>query len=264
MRVIPVLDLMAGRAVLASRGLRATYAPARSALVSDTAAGDPLALARAFRDALRCDEWYVADLDAIAGGARQRALVRALSGLGGRLLVDAGVATADRAREVLADGGDAARVVVGLETLPSFAALADVARVVGAERLVFSLDLRAGRPVALPGASHHGAPLELVQAAVEAGAGGVLVLDLARIGTGAGVNLELVRAVRRAYPTIELLAGGGIASRGDVDRLADAACDGVLVATALHDARLGREDVEVVRGERRGAARRGGHASDSR
>src|SRR5207247_1773735 len=82
----------------------------------------PLVLARAYRDLLDCDEWYVADLDALAGGAVQRALVRALSGLRGRLLVDAAVASPERARELVADG--AARVVVGLETLPSFDALA--------------------------------------------------------------------------------------------------------------------------------------------
>ena len=262
MRVIPVLDLMAGRAVRASRGLREAYAPARSVLVPDQSAGEPLALGCAFRDALGCDECYVADLDAISGGAPQRALVRALAGLGGRLLVDAAVWAPDRARDTLADGGDAARVVVGLETLPSIAALGDVARAVGGERLVFSLDLREGRPVVRPGAPHDGTPLQLAAAAVDAGAGAILVLDLARIGTGLGVNLDLVAALRRAHPAVELLAGGGIASPRDVERLADAGCDGALVATALHDGGLQREDIEAAR--RRGAPRREGHASDSR
>ncbi len=271
--MIPVLDLKAGRAVLASRGMREAYGPVRSVLVPQDPPGDPLALARAYRDRLGCDEWYVADLDAIIGGAPQRAALRGLAGLGGRLLVDAGVSTAVRARETLADGGRTARVVAGLETLPSFAALADVAHAVGGERLVFSLDLREGRPVAPAvggerlvfsldlregrpvapaGAAHHGAlpPLELVGSAVEAGAAAILVLDLARIGSGRGVDLDLVAAIRRAHSRIELLAGGGIASRGDVERLADAGCDAVLVATALHDGRLGREDIEAVRGGR--------------
>src|SRR5437870_8083229 len=208
---------MGGRAVRASRGLREAYAPARSVLVPDESAGEPLAHDGAFRDALGCDEWYVADLDAISGGAPQRALVRALAGLGGRLLIDAGVWAPDRARDTLADGGNGARVVVGLETLPSIAALGDVARAVGGERLVFSLDLREGRPVVRPGAPHDGTPLQLAAAAVDAGAGAMLVLDLARIGTGLGVNLDLVAALRRAHPAVELLAGGGIASLRDVE-----------------------------------------------
>jgi phosphoribosylformimino-5-aminoimidazole carboxamide ribotide isomerase len=263
-RVIPVLDLLVGRAVRARRGLRGAYAPAPSRLVPNDAAGDPLAQARAFRDTLRCDEWYVADLDAIMGGAPQRALLRALAGLGGRLLVDGAIATADRAREVIADGGEAARAVVGLETLPSFAALADVARAVGTERVVFSLDLRDGRPVAPgDGGAPRGTPRELAAAAVAAGASGVLVLDLARVGSGRGVDLDLVAELRRTHPAVELLAGGGIASRRDLERLADAGCDGALVATAFHDGRLGEADVAALR---RRIARRGkGHdATDSR
>jgi phosphoribosylformimino-5-aminoimidazole carboxamide ribotide isomerase len=253
-----VLDLMAGRAVRARRGLRDAYAPAPSRLVPADSAGDPLAQARAFRDVLGCDAWYVADLDAILGGTPQRALLRALAGLGVRLLVDAGVATADRARAVIADGGaggggggGGTRVIVGLETLPAFAALAAVVRAVGAERVVFSLDLREGRAVAQGGTPH-----ELAAAAVAAGASGVLLLDLARVGSGRGVDLDLVAALRRAHPAVELLAGGGIASRQDLERLADAGCDGALVATALHEGRLGRDDIDALR--------RRGHATDSR
>src|SRR5205823_9777770 len=94
----------AGRAVLARRGPRETYVPVRSRLVPGGAQGDPLALARAYRDVLDCDEWYVADLDALAGGAVQRALLEGLAGLRGRLLVDAAVTTPERARELFAAG----------------------------------------------------------------------------------------------------------------------------------------------------------------
>src|SRR5207249_3641903 len=146
LRVIPVLDLRAGRAVLARGGRRDMYAPVRSLLVAGGAGGDPLALARAYRDVLDCDEWYVADLDALAGDAVQRALLKALAGLRGRLLVDAAVATPERARALVRDG--AARVVVGLETLPSFDALAAIARAIGPTRVAFSLDLRDGVPLA--------------------------------------------------------------------------------------------------------------------
>ena len=155
--MIPVLDLRAGRAVLARRGPRETYVPVRSRLVTDCAEGDPLALARAYRDVLDCDEWYVADLDALAGGRVQRALLEALAGLRGRLLVDAAVTTPERARELVAAG--AARVVVGLETLQSFDALRAVVRAIGPSGVAFSLDLRDGAPLAEAPLS--GAPLEL-------------------------------------------------------------------------------------------------------
>src|SRR2546430_1350386 len=107
---MPVLDLRAGRAVHGHGGRRDTYRPVRSVLVPVPDAGDPLALAAAFEATLACDECYVADLDAIAGAAPQRTVLRALAGAGSRLLVDAGVRDVARARQLLEDG--VARVVV--------------------------------------------------------------------------------------------------------------------------------------------------------
>jgi phosphoribosylformimino-5-aminoimidazole carboxamide ribotide isomerase len=257
MRVIPVLDLMRGRAVWAVRGVREAYRPARSTLVPGD--GDALALARAFHDALRCEELYVADLDAIGGGAPQHDLLRTLSVMGMSLLVDAGVVTLRDARSAAAAG--AARVVVGLETLDSFRALATIVEALGPGRVMFSLDLREGEPVVPRTWSGGRAPLTLAGDAVRAGVGAVLVLDLARVGTGAGVDLGLLSAVRDAHPGLELLAGGGVGSSGDLERMAAVGCDAVLVASALHDGRLDAESLDVARGA---GARRRRHEKDSR
>jgi phosphoribosylformimino-5-aminoimidazole carboxamide ribotide isomerase len=254
LRVIPVLDLRGGRAVLARGGQREAYAPVRSVLAdAEAGAGDAVALARAYRDALGLDDCYVADLDAIGGGLVQSALLRRLASLGSALLVDAGVADPVRAQDVRAAG--AAQVVVGLETLPSFEDLAAVTRAVGAEHVVFSLDLRDGVPIVRSGAAHHGTIAELARAAVDAGATGLLILDIGRVGSGRGVDPRLVETLRRAHPTVQLLAGGGVAGAREIERLADLGLDGVLVATALHDGRLRRADLEAVRR---------GHPSDSR
>lgn len=252
--MIPVLDLSAGRAVLAREGRRETYAPVRSVLAgAETEAGDAIALARAYRDVLGLEDCYVADLDAVGGGPVQTPLLRRLARLGLTLLVDAGIADTGRARDVRAAG--AAQLVVGLETLPSFGALAAVARAVGAERVVCSLDLRDGVPMVRPEAPHPGTVAELARAALDAGATSLLVLDVARVGSGRGVDVRLVETLRRAHPAVQLLAGGGVASAREIERLAELGLDGVLVATALHDGRLGRADI---------AAARHGHTSDSR
>jgi phosphoribosylformimino-5-aminoimidazole carboxamide ribotide isomerase len=253
MRVIPVLDLRGGRAVQARPGPRAGYPLVRSRLAPGE--GDALALARAYRDALACDECYIADLDAIAGGAPQDELLGAIARLDSRLLVDAGSTTPEGARATLAAG--ATRVVIGLETLDSFRALAAIVLAIGAERVVFSLDLRLGRSPA-------GEPLMLVDHVVRAGVRALIVLDLARVGTAAGIDLELVGAIGRGHPDLELLAGGGVGGVSDIGRAIDVGCDGVLVATALHDGRLTAADLEGVRGRGAGAPRRGGHVNDSR
>ncbi|HEX6966479.1 MAG TPA: HisA/HisF-related TIM barrel protein [Gemmatimonadaceae bacterium] len=243
MRVIPVLDILDGRAVHARGGAREAYAPVVSRL--SATAGDAIALARAYVETLDARDIYMADLDAIAGRAPHDALLRAIAVLGARPWVDAGIADAERAQATIAAG--AARVIVGLETLPSIDALAAIARAIGDARTVFSLDLRDGTPIVRPGLELPASPVTIVQRAVDAGARTVIVLDLARVGTSAGVDLALVAELRRACPAIELVAGGGVRDVDDLARLADAGCDAALVATALHQARVTRADIDAVR-----------------
>jgi len=269
-----VVDLRAGRAVHALAGRRESYRPVQAVAGSPIVPGDALALARAYMDRLGLTELYAADLDAILGRLRvqpdasarlaevpdgdrarakagrtsQDAIVAAVASLGVPLWLDAGVSSVDHARHVLGLG--AARVVVGLETLPSFDALAGICAALGGERVAFSLDLRDGEPVFAAGASGGiptGDPAHLVAArAAAAGAGSVIVLDLARVGTGTGLDLELIARVREATPGLTLLAGGGVRGLEDFARLADSGCDGALVATALHDGRLGAAEVAVA------------------
>ncbi len=248
MRVIGVLDLRGGRAVHARRGVRAAYAPVAAAAGSRID-GDALALARTYRDVLGVRELYAADLDAIEGGEAQHALWGELAALGLPLWLDAGVADAAAAQAARATG--AAHVVVGLETLRGPGALSAICAAVGAERVAFSLDLRAGVPMLAPAFAARLAPAAATPAALaawaaESGVGAVIVIDLARVGSGEGVDLALVRNVRRAAADVRLLAGGGVRGPDDIARLADAGCDAALVASALHDGRVGPRDVAAA------------------
>jgi phosphoribosylformimino-5-aminoimidazole carboxamide ribotide isomerase len=234
-----VLDLKGGRAVHARGGRREQYDAVESRLTPRR--GDALALARAYRDALGLRELYVADLDAIAGGAPQLAFVRSLAAPSVSLWLDAGTATPDQAQQLVRQG--ASRVVVGLETLPSFDALAAIVEAVGARRVAFSLDLRDGQPLArspdlVPREKGSDVPIALAERAASAGASTVIVLDLARVGTASGLDLELIRRLRRALSRVELVAGGGVRDRADLEALADAGADAALVATALHEGRV--------------------------
>ena len=117
MRVVGVIDLKGGTAVHAVRGERERYRPL----------GDPLALARRFG----LEELYVADLDAITGGAVQNEIIAALA-REARVMVDAGASDPQRLLDLGVD-----RVVVGTETLTDADALLPDA--------VLSVDLRDGR-----------------------------------------------------------------------------------------------------------------------
>jgi phosphoribosylformimino-5-aminoimidazole carboxamide ribotide isomerase len=260
-RIIGVVDLLGCRAVHARAGTRESYAPVRVTAGAALEPGDALALAGWYVDVLVLRELYVADLDAIldrghaetrldrgAGTAdcgSQDTLVAAVAALGAPLWLDAAVSSTDRARHALGLG--AWRIVVGLETLPSFRALEEVCTAVGGERVAFSLDLRDGHPVVPSAGIAPGEPAHVVaRRAADAGAAAVMVIDLARVGTGAGLDLGLIGRVRKAAPDVSLLAGGGIRGLGDLARLADSGCDGALVATALQDGRIGGAELAVA------------------
>ena len=238
MRIAGVIDLRLGRAVHARGGHRDRYEPvARAAGVA--VHGEPLTLARAYA-ANGVRELYVADLDAIAGAPPQQAVVARLAAEGLPVMLDAGVSSVDAAARASAT---AEGVVVGLETLSSWSALERIADAIGPARTVFSLDLRDGIPLGrvVPG---DGWPVPAIAArAVAAGAGTVLVIDVAQVGLSTGPDVERLRAIRAAIPGAALLAGGGVRHGDDLDRLAECGCDGALVATALHDGRLSKFEV---------------------
>ena len=259
MRIIGVLDLRDGIAVHARGGRRESYGPVRSRLLAYP--GDAVSLVRLYREMLDLRDLYVADLDALATGRPQRTIVRAVArafagatprGIGNErrpaVLVDGGIAAPEQARATLEDG--ATRAVVALETLRSLDDLEPIVRAVGADRVTFSLDLRSGHPVGRA-AAPDATPAAIAARAVAAGVGSLLVVDLARVGSGAGADVALATALRAAHPEVELLAGGGVRDRRDLERLADAGVDGALVGTALHEGRLTREDVAALRDRRR-------------
>ena len=211
-RVVGVIDLKDGTAVHAVRGERERYRPI----------GDPLAIARKFR----LEELYVADLDAITGAGENDALIRALASEA-RVMADAGVSEPERAQALLQLGVH--RVVVGTETLPTAGALDALL-----PEAILSVDLRDRRTLS-PDPQLAGLPaLDAVAHLHRTGLREVIVLDLALVGSGAGPDVELIAEIHAAFPTLELLAGGGVRDAADLRALADAGAAGALVGTALH------------------------------
>jgi phosphoribosylformimino-5-aminoimidazole carboxamide ribotide isomerase len=242
MRVVPVIDLKDGTAVHAVRGERERYRPVRSVIAGDE--GDPLVLARAFRSELGLDELYVADLDAISGGDGDHAAVLGALARESRVMVDAGVSEPARARALLDLG--AHRVIVGTETLSSSAALDRLlADVNGA--VILSVDLRDGRALSPDPQLADLPALDAVARLHRAGLREAIVLDLARVGSGAGPDVALIAKIHAAFPDLELLAGGGVRDVEDLRALNAAGAAGALVATALHSGVIGPRELAELR-----------------
>lgn len=228
MRIVPVLDLKGGIVVHARRGDRAAYEPLRSPLVDGC---EPVAVARALCATCRTTTLYVADLDALAGQPVDQATLGAL-GTVARPWVDAGAVTRERA--VVLERAGAARNVVGTESLVRGAhSLGDIE-----PPLVLSVDLREGRLISPDPALAGRAPAAAAPVARELAVSELLVIDLARVGSGSGPPLDAVAELAAALPGVAIYAGGGVRDDDDLRALEAAGAAGALVATALHEGRL--------------------------
>jgi len=235
--LIPVLDLAHGQAVHAVGGRREEYRPVESVLTPGQS-GNAMALARAYRERLGATQCYVADLDAIQEKGLQSELLGRLAdpkGFGPGLLLDAGAAGIAGVKDLLDLG--MAQVIAGLESLDSWSDLEKMVGVAGSDRVLFSLDLHQGRPVYHLDTGprlERIMPEELVNHAVSIGIAGLIVIDLADVGSGAGPSTGLLIQQLVARYQMPLYGGGGVRDRSDVDALLEAGAAGVLVGTAIH------------------------------
>jgi phosphoribosylformimino-5-aminoimidazole carboxamide ribotide isomerase len=242
LRVIPVLDVMGGRVVRGVAGRRTEYRPIESVL---TDSFDPLKVAEAIRAHFGLSALYVADLDAILKNSPNLDVFGSMTQAGFTLTVDTGLKCADDAAAVLA--ADVNQVVAGLETLAGPRELMRLIEQYGSSRVVFSLDLFEGRPLGQTANWRQAEPLAIAAEAIEVGCTKLIVLDIAHVGTAAGVGtLPLCAEIRRAYPLVTLFTGGGIRGRDDLQCLDQSVIDGVLIASALHNGSIRPTDLDSL------------------
>ena len=210
-RIIPVLDLLGGVVVQAVAGDRASYRPICSTLTDST---DPTVVAEALAKVVGHRTVYVADLDAIAGRTQHT-----LNLPGFDVWLDRGYRSAY-----------AAQRSQRLGCTPILSSEAGVDPSTMTADVIVSVDLRHGQLVGWPGT-----PMDYIQAAYTAGARQFIILDVAVVGTNAGPGtLELSASTKRKFPDVELISGGGVRGRADVQRFADSGVSAVLVASTLH------------------------------
>lgn len=237
LRILPVLDLLNGVVVRGVGGRRNEYRPVESVL---TTSAQPLDVARAFRERLGLTTLYVADLDGILHHRSNVEVFQRLAADGFELWIDGGLRSFEDVNRLLQAG--AAKVIVGLESLSETHLLATLIRELGSERIVFSLDLRAGQPLLGDARWPDPTPLGIAAHVIESGVTQMIVLDLASVGEQRGPStLGLCRSIRQVAPTICLITGGGVRNAADLEPLRAARIDGVLLATALHNGAIGRQ-----------------------
>jgi phosphoribosylformimino-5-aminoimidazole carboxamide ribotide isomerase len=223
-KIIPVLDLKHGNVVRARAGDRASYQPIVTPLASTS---DALDVLRGLRGVAAFSVIYIADLDAIMGEGSHAGVLRTLVSEVPEVefWLDGGFRTDGDARSLLPAG---MIPVFGSESIADAGALARARGRFGGDRMVLSLDYRAGQFMGL---------VE-IERDPEFWPDRVILMTLDRVGTGTGPDLDALAALIRRARGRAVFAAGGVRSEDDLARLQAIGVSGVLVATALHDGRL--------------------------
>jgi phosphoribosylformimino-5-aminoimidazole carboxamide ribotide isomerase len=240
MRLIPAIDLKAGRCV---RLLHGDFA-------SETRyAADPLTLLANYRD-LGADWLHVVDLDgAKDGDLANRAIILQLAAQKDvKLQVGGGIRNTTAVTQLLDLG--VARAVVGSAALTQPEQVRSWLEHFGAEQITLAFDVRfddGGTPRVATHGWQRQSELSLWRAMANfAGSRLVHVLctDVGRDGALAGPNVALYKEAVRRHPQIQWQASGGIRDARDLQALSDVGAAAAISGKALLEELIPAEDLQ--------------------
>ena len=233
MRIIVAIDIIGGKCVRLTRGdfdSRKVYSE------------DPLDMAKRTEDSgIRF--LHLVDLD----GAREKKPVnlRVLEKIAGRtnLTIDfgGGIRTSDDLRMVFNAG--AAQVTGGSIAVTNAELFLQWLREYGAERLILGADHRNGK-ISTAGWMDD-SELELIgflKEYIDKGIRYTVCTDIERDGMLKGPSTAMYRKILEEV-NVNLIASGGISSLSDIDEVAAAGCEGVIIGKAVYEGRIALKDL---------------------
>ena len=238
LKVIPVIDVLNGIVVHAVRGIRKEYQPLQSVLTKSV---EPLEVARAFKN-LGFNDLYVADLDSIIDCSRNFTTLKNITDeIDIKLMVDAGVTSIERANKLIYSG--VSKLIIGTETLQTKSFVAQAVDILGSERVVVSLDLKGDKILVKFGFDSCVDSICLLKQFRDMGVSQIIVLDLKRVGSGEGINIDFLKKVISEVG-VDVYVGGGVRNFNDLVELKNLGVSGALVATALHTGKISIDELK--------------------
>jgi len=205
---------------------------------------DPLAVAKEF-ERLGFERLHIVDLD----GAKAKHIVneKVLEDITANtsLAVDfgGGIKTARDIEKAFEAG--AAMVTVGSVAVTAPDLFVDWIKHFGADKIILGADVRNGK-ISINGWKEDSDKdlIPFLRYYVERGIRNVLCTEISKDGTLNGPAVELYKSVMKEYPTLHLIASGGVSSNEDIEELDREGIPAVVFGKAFYE---GRIDVKRLR-----------------
>ena len=223
MRCIFVLDILNGAVVHAVRGERGSYEPVDrfSKIVSTS---EPQAILQEIAPR----EVYVADLNLIMGRGDNLAAIKKISSQA-KTMADTGICSSSDLDRLPAS----VCTVLGTETA-SMQLIQEASRNHG---ITVSIDMKNRKILSRDPQLSGQTPLQLLKRLNGLTLQGVILLELDRVGTSSGLDMQFLEEAR-ASADHALILGGGVKDEEDLLALEEMSFSGALLATALHNGRI--------------------------
>ena len=114
----------------------------------------------------------------------------------------------------------------------------------GADRMILGADVRGGK-ISINGWKEDSTEdlLPFLRKYIDAGVKNVLCTEISKDGTLQGPAIELYSQVMEAYPTLHLIASGGVSSKADIEALDAAGIPAVVFGKAIYEGRINLQEL---------------------
>lgn len=235
MRIIPAIDIIDGKCVRLTQG---DYSQQK------TYRENPVDQAKEF-EGHGMDYLHLVDLD----GAKSQRIVNynTLEAIASQtsLRIDfGGGVKSDKDVEIAFDCG-AVQLTGGSIAVKNPDLFSAWLRRYGSEKIILGADVKEG------GIAIHGwketSPIQLpafLQTYVRKGVMYAICTDVSKDGMLEGPALELYRQILADFPSIKLIASGGVSSMDDVYRLQEIGCEGAIIGKAIYENKITLKELE--------------------
>lgn len=239
MKIYPAIDLYAGKAVRLYQG---DY---DKMTVYD---GEPAALARRFREC-GAENLHLVDLEGARSGRTPNlgVIQKIVREAGLFCEVGGGIRDFSVIETYLSAG--VSRVILGTAAVTESGFVSEAVRRYGADRVAVGVDIRDGF-VAIRGWTEQSALhyADFLARLLSDGVTTIICTDISRDGAMWGAGLALYREISERYPTLSVIASGGVSSLDDIRALARIGVSGAIIGKAYYTGALDiREAVEAAR-----------------
>ncbi len=237
MEIIPAIDIIDGKCVRLTQGdysLKTIYNE------------DPLEVALQFEDA-GLKRLHLVDLDgAKAGKVKHWRVLEEIAG-NTSLIVDfgGGVKTETDVRDIFDSG--AAYVAVGGVAIKNETELVRWVKLFGADKFLLGADVK-GEMIAISGwlETTDMEVYDFIEKYAAHGVQRIFCTDVRRDGKLEGPSLSLYEKIIGRFPTLHVIASGGVSTIQDIYDLKQTGCSGVIIGKAIYEGRITLQELSTI------------------